>query len=137
MYKLTFHIGCMFSCVWLFGTSWTVGHQAPLCMELFRQDYWNGLPFPIQGIFPTQEVERKESEVTQSCPTLCDPMDCCLPGFSVHGIFQARVLEWVILSIPRGSSRPRNWTQVSCIAGRYFNLWVTRDFLPLNHLGSP
>ena len=118
------------------GTSWTVGHQAPLCMEFFGQDYWNGLPFPIQGIFPTQEVERKESEVTQSCPTLCNPTDCSLSGFSVHGIFQARVLEWVAISIPRGSSRPRNWTQVSCIAGRYFNLWVTRDSLPLNHLGS-
>ena len=43
-------------------------------------------------------------EVTQSCPTLCDPMDCSLPGSSVHGIFQARVLEWVAISFSRGSS---------------------------------
>ena len=46
----------------------------------------------------------EESEVAQSCPTLCDPMDCNLPGFSVHGIFQARVLEWVAISFSRGSS---------------------------------
>ena len=45
-----------------------------------------------------------ESEVAQSGPTLCDPMDCSLPGFSVHGIFQARVLEWVAISFSRGSS---------------------------------
>jgi len=45
-----------------------------------------------------------ESEVTQSCPTLCDSMDCSLPGFSVHGIFQARVLEWVAISFSRVSS---------------------------------
>ena len=48
--------------------------------------------------------EKKESEVTQLCPTLCDPMDCNLPGSSVHGIFQARVLEWVAISFSRGSS---------------------------------
>ena len=50
----------------------------------------------------------KESEVTQSCPTLCDPMDCSLAGSSVHGIFQARVLEWVAISFSRRSSRPRD-----------------------------
>ena len=45
-----------------------------------------------------------ESEVAQSCLTLCNPMDCSLPGFSIRGIFQARVLEWVTISFPRGSS---------------------------------
>ena len=69
----------------------------------------------------------KESEVTQSCPTLCDPMDCSLPGSSVHGIFQARVLEWVAISFSRGSSQPRDWTQVSRIVGRRFTIWATRD----------
>ena len=47
-----------------------------------------------------------ESEVAQSCPTLCDLIDCSLPGSSVHGIFQARMLEWVAVSFSRGSSRP-------------------------------
>ena len=54
--------------------------------------------------------------------TLCDPMDCSLPGSSLHGILQARVLEWVAISFSRGSSRPRDQTQVSCIPGRRFNL---------------
>ena len=68
----------------------------------------------------------KVSEVAQSCPTLCDPMDCSPPGFSVHGILQARILEWVASSFSRGSSRPRDQTQVSHIAGRCFNLWATK-----------
>ena len=60
--------------------------------------------------------------VTQSCPTLCDPVDCSLPGSSVHGIFQARVLEWVAIPFPRGSSRARDRTLVSCITGRFFTI---------------
>ena len=65
----------------------------------------------------------------QPHPTLFDPMDCSPPGFSVHGILQARVLEWVAIPSSRGSSRPRNWTHVSwvsCIAaGRFFTHWAT------------
>ena len=68
-----------------------------------------------------------KSKVAQSCPTLCDPMDCSPPGFSFHGIFQAWVLEWGTISFPRGSSRPRDWTQVSHIAGRGFTIWATRE----------
>ena len=67
------------------------------------------------------------SSVTQSCPTLCNCMDCSLPGSSVHGIFQARLLEWVAVLFSRGSSQPRDWTQVSCIAGRFFTIWATRE----------
>ena len=55
--------------------------------------------------------------VTLSCPTLCDPMDCSPPGSSVQEISQARILEWVAISFSRGSSWPRDWTQVSCIVG--------------------
>ena len=58
--------------------------------------------------------------VTQLCLTLCDPMNCSPPGFSVHGIIQARILEWVVISFSRGSSQPRDRTHVSCIAGRFF-----------------
>ena len=67
---------------------------------------------------------KSESEVAQSCPTLCDPVDCSLSGSSVHGIFQARVLEWIAISFSWGSSRPRNRTQVSCIAGREAHLRI-------------
>ena len=67
------------------------------------------------------------SEVTQSCATLHNPVDCSPPGSSVHGILQARILEWVAISFSRGSSQPRDQTQVSHIAGRRFNLWATRE----------
>ena len=66
-------------------------------------------------------------EVTQSCLTLCDPMDCSIPGSSLPGILQARVLEWVAISFSRGSSWPRDQTWVSSIPGRCFNLWATRE----------
>ena len=59
-----------------------------------------------------------ESEVTQSCPTLCYLVDCSPSGSSIHGILQARILEWVSISFSRGSSRPKDQTQVSYIAGR-------------------
>ena len=68
------------------------------------------------------------NEVTQSCATL-DSMDYRVPGSSIRGIFQARVLEWVAISFSRGSSWPRDQTQVSHIAGRRFTLWVTREAL--------
>ena len=69
----------------------------------------------------------KWSEVAQLCPTLCDPVNCSPPGSSILGILQARILEWVAISFSRGTSRPRDRTQVSRIAGRRFNLWATRD----------
>ena len=67
--------------------------------------------------------------VAQSCPTLCDPMDCRPPGCSVHGILQAGMLEWVFIPFSRGSSLSRYWTRVSHIAGRFFTIWATRDEL--------
>ena len=51
----------------------------------------------------------------QSCLTLCDPMDYSLPGSCIHGILQARILEWVVISFSRGSSHPRDWTHVCCV----------------------
>ena len=74
------------------------------------------------------------SEVAQSCPTLWDPMDCSLSGSSV----QARILEWIAISFSRGSSQPRDWTWVSCIAGRLLTGWATREVTkvsPLRWLG--
>ena len=67
------------------------------------------------------------SEVAQSCLTFCDPMDCSLPGSSIRGIFQTRILEWVAISFSRRSSWPRDWTWVSCIVGRCFTIWATRE----------
>ena len=61
------------------------------------------------------------------CPTLCDPMDGSLPGSAIHGIFQARILEWAAISFSRGSSQPRDQTRVSCIADRRSTIWATRE----------
>ena len=69
--------------------------------------------------------EVKSSQVIQSCPT--PHVDCSLPGSSIHGILQARILEWVTISFSRGSSQPRDWTRVSHIGGRCFNRWATRQ----------
>ena len=75
-------------------------------------------------------VRKKNVEVwvTQLCPTLWDPMDCSPPGSSVHGILQARILEWVAISFSRGSSPPRMKPMSHALQA---------DSLPLNHLGSP
>ena len=63
--------------------------------------------------------------VAQLCLTLCDPRDCSPPGFSVHEILQARILEWVAIPFSRGSSWSKDWTLISCITGRFFTIWVT------------
>ena len=65
--------------------------------------------------------------ILQLCPTLWDPTDCSTPGSSVHGILQARLLVWVAILFSRGSSWPRDWTEVSCVAGRFFTIWATRE----------
>ena len=65
--------------------------------------------------------------VTQLCPTLCNPLDCSLPGSSVHGILQARILEWVAVPASRGSFQPKVRTQISCITGRFITTWATRE----------
>ena len=82
-----------FSHVRLCATPQMAAQQAPLSLGFSRQEHWSGLPFPS----PMREV-KSEREVAQSCPTLSDPMDCSLPGSSIHGIFQARVLEWVAIA---------------------------------------
>ena len=135
------------SCVQLFETPWTVAHQASLSIEFSGQEYWSGLPFLLQGIFPTQGLNpglphcsqilyhlshqgsllSEVSEVAQLCPTLSDPVDCSPPGSSVNGILQARILEWVAISFSRGSYWPRDRTQVSRIAVRHFTVWATRE----------
>ena len=63
--------------------------------------------------------------VAQLCLTLCDPVDCSPPGFSVHGILQARILEWIAIPFSRGFTQPGDQIQVSCIAGRFFTVWAT------------
>ena len=77
----------------LCATPETAAHQAPPSLGFSRQEHWSGLPFPSP---------MRESEVAQSCPAPSDPMDSSLPGSSVHGIFQARVLEWGAITFSDG-----------------------------------
>ena len=71
---------------------------------------------------PRSRTQLSKTQVTQSCQTLCDPVD-----YTVCGILQARILEWVAFPFSRGSSQPRDWTQVSCIAGGFFTNWTIRE----------
>ena len=70
--------------------------------------------------------------VTQLCLTLFDPKDHSSQGSSVHGILQARILEWITILFSRGSSQLRDQTWVSCIAGRFFTVWATREAHSIN-----
>ena len=65
--------------------------------------------------------------VTQWCLTLCSPTDYNPPGSFIHGIFQARILDWIAISFSRRSSQPRDQTWVSHIAGRFFTIWATKE----------
>ena len=115
-----------------------------------RQEYWSVLPFPSSRNLPDPEIKPKSPALQEdSLPseplgkpwsvirtqqvmcvcakplqgsTLCDPMDCSLPSSSAHGILMARILEWVAMPSSRGSSQPRDRTQVFHIAGRFFTI---------------
>ena len=71
--------------------------------------------------------EKAKVLVAQLCPTVCDPMDFSLPGSSVHGTLQAGILEWVAIPFSRGSSQPRDWTQVFCTTDIFSTIWATRE----------
>ena len=115
-------------------------------MGFSRQEYWSGLPFPSPGDLPNPGIEPRSPalqadslpseppgkprirllkvkvKATQLCLTLCDPVD-----YTVHGIFQARILERVAFPFSRGSSQPRDRTQVSLIVDGFFTSWATRE----------
>ena len=92
----------------------TAEHQVPLSLGFCRQEHWSGLPFPS----PMHERE-KCNKVVQWCPTLSDPIDCSLPGSSAHGIFQARVREWVAIA----------FSIEICIRSAHFSHSVVSDSL--------
>ena len=81
-----------------------------------------GLPRPPETPERCQQELLRKSEVTQLCPTFCDPMNCSPPGSSVHGILQARILGWVAPPFSKGSSQPKDQTGVSCIIDRCFTV---------------
>ena len=105
----------------------SVYYQVPSQMPKYSPTFFHGWGEEARGLNRVWVLEVKWSEVAQLCPTLCDPMGCSLSGPSVHGIFQARVLEWIAISFSRGPSWSRNRNQVSRIAGRRFTIWATRE----------
>ena len=76
----------------------------------------------LGNFYTVQPLDVMWVKVTQLCPTLCNPTD-----YTIHGILQAGILEWVAFPFSRGSSQPRDQTQVSCMAGRFFTSWATRE----------
>ena len=84
----------------------------------------------MHSLFTLDAALSQKVLVSQWCLTLCNPMDCSPPGSSVHGILQARMLEWVAIPFSKGSSWPRDQILVSCIAGRFFTVWATREAPP-------
>ena len=90
-----------FSRVWLCATPQTVAHQAPPSLGSSRQEHWSGLPFPSP-----MHASEKWKWSCSVMSTLSDPMDCSLPGSSVHGIFQARVLEWGAIAFSDNVGKP-------------------------------
>ena len=84
------------------------------------------LALKLHTIFKNTTYHNVLCLVAQSCLTLCDPMNCSPPGSSVHGILQARILEWVAISSSRGSFRAKDWTHIHfCTAGRFFTTSIT------------
>ena len=111
-----------FSRVRLCVTPQTAVHQAPQSLGFSMQEHWSALPFPSPV---------RESEVTQSCPTLSHPMDCSLPGSSVHGIFQARVLEWGAIAFsPLGITQPKQQTSEILYFHTQVNLYEIKPIVP-------
>ena len=92
------------------------------CKDFFKSSQLNGWNIRCS-------MKKKWVLLALWCLTLCDPMHWGPPGSSVHGILWARILEWVAIPFSRGSSQSRDWTQVSCTAGRFFTVWTTRDLL--------
>ena len=99
-------------------------HPRLILMPLFGMPWFSFFKGQTSGVLWTVKAL-----VAQSCLTLCDPMDCSLPGSSVHGILQGRILEWVAILFSRGSSWLRDWIWVSRIAGRFFTVWAIREAL--------
>ena len=121
----------------------TIRSRHPIYLILKSRLYGTNPQTSIQGQYLEITLFHKETgshwtsykwKWSQSCLILCDPMDCSLPGSSIHGIFQARILGWVAISFSRTSSQPRDSTQVSRIVGRHFTVWATREDKVLGNL---
>ena len=114
-------------------------HGLPNMLYASFQSLWVNSSMPLSlMIFCGNIVHHRLGEVAQSCATLCDPVDCSPSSSSIHGILQARILEWVAIPFSKGPSQPRDRTQVSRIAGRRFNLCASpNNLLYILYINSP
>ena len=110
-------LSCIISCYLQCGST----GQAPLCIPILQMEkLWQSVT-SLRFVVVVQSL---------SCVWLCNPMDCSAPGSSVHGILQARILEWVVMPSSRGSSQPRDQTHISCIGRWILYHWATSEALP-------
>ena len=114
----------LFSCI-IYLFNWSID-DFQCCVRFWGIAKWLSL-YILYMCACVCEKKKVKVLVTQLYPTLCDPLVCNLPGSSVHGIFQVRILEWVAIPFIRGSSQPRDWTWVSCIACRFFTIQATKE----------
>ena len=130
-----------FFCIWISSCSSTIYWKDYLCsIVLLLLFCWISIDY-IYWLYliSTDYIYRLSimshlSEVIQSCPTLCHPMDCSIPACSVHGILQARILEWVAISFSRGSSWPRNWPRSPTLQADVLPSEPPRKHIPFNCL---
>ena len=124
-------LGCMFLkrmyCLIIWDGAEVVRSALGSSCHCLQYPRWDCLVAGKQLRAPSDSALCVKVLVSQSCPTLCNPMDCSLPGSSVNGIFQARILDWVAIPFSSGSSQPRVQTWVSCITGRFFTICATRE----------
>ena len=113
----------------LLATPWTTAYQAPPSIGFSRQEYWSGVPLPSLQEYEIAVFLSMCTRVLShfSRVRLCDPVACSPPGFSVHGILKARILEWVAMPSSRGSSQPRDGNHISHVSctGRWFLFFTT------------
>ena len=110
-------------------STWSWFHRGSTCIRSGRQLCFSELAGAVALTRLLNLIIQKivQVKVAQLGPTLCNPMGCSPPGSSVHGILQASILKWEAILFSRGSSQPKDQSQVSCIAGRFFTIWATRE----------
>ena len=118
MYSFEGHLGsCLRIIFWNISWIWSFLCLLPINFVFL---------YPREGKWPLWiiMIQKDYVLVAESCMTLCDPIDCSPSGSSVHGILQARIMEWAAIPFSRETSQPRDWTLVSRITGRFFTVWA-------------
>ena len=130
----------LFSHVQLFANPWTVLFQILSHYRLLQNTEYSSVCYTVDSY--CLSIFYCCCSLPESRPTLCNPMDCSLPGSSVQGVFPDKILEWGAISYSRGSSRPRDWTRVSCTGRWVLYCGATREALcmfssPFPSLSTP